>query len=326
MSLTVQELITRGDQYLRTHNYAERTVNIYHSVWRWFKQYCLETNRVQPAREDIPVFFASRGLPKGTKLTPWQRQQHRIVNCLFDIGENCESPPRAYAKVRILLPECFAPVYAAYQSRLESMELTERTVYGKCPHASTTKAVYSMLLRTLWCCGLRLSEALSLRLGDVDSKNGVLTIRRAKYNQVRLIPLAPSLLEYLRIYWSEMGFSPENTEAFFFPNHRGGSYVRHGAAKHIQTIMLQAGITKDGVKSPRAHDIRHSYAIRALQKMADEGTDIYCALPMLSIFMGHSDIISTEYYLRLTGYAFPDVTGRMEKAYANVFLEVRQNG
>ena len=194
------------------------------------------------------------------------------------------------------------------------------------PHASTTKAVYSMLLRTLWCCGLRLSEALSLRLGDVDSKNGVLTIRRAKYNQVRLIPLAPSLLEYLRIYWSEMGFSPENTEAFFFPNHRGGSYVRHGAAKHIQTIMLQAGITKDGVKSPRAHDIRHSYAIRALQKMADEGTDIYCALPMLSIFMGHSDIISTEYYLRLTGYAFPDVTGRMEKAYANVFLEVRQNG
>ena len=171
-----------------------------------------------------------------------------------------------------------------------------------------------------------MSEALSLRLGDIDAKKGVLIIRRAKYNQVRLIPLSDSLLEYLLAYWSEMGFSPENTEAFFFPNHRGGSYDRTPVAFHIKKIMLQAGVTKDGSTPPRVHDIRHSYAIRALQKMVDEGTDIYCALPMLSIFMGHSDIISTEYYLRLTGYAFPDVTSRMENAYVNVFPEVRQNG
>jgi len=193
------------------------------------------------------------------------------------------------------------------------------------PHASTTKAVYSMALRLLWCCGLRLSEALSLRLEDVDADVGVLIIRRAKYNQVRLIPLSDSLLEYLRAYWDEMGFAGKTPEAFFLPNHRGGRYVREAASTHIQTIMLRAGVTKDGAKPPRTHDLRHSFAVRALQKMADDGTDIYCALPMLSIFMGHSDIISTEYYLRLTGYAFPDVTGRMEKAYANVFPEVRQN-
>jgi site-specific recombinase XerD len=135
MSLTVQELITRGDQFLRTHNYAERTVNIYHSVWRWFKQYCLETNRGQPTREDIPAFFASRGMPEGRKLTHWQRQQHRIVKCLFDIGENGESPPRAYGHVRILLPDCYTQVYAAYQSYLQPKELAERTVYGKSHHA-----------------------------------------------------------------------------------------------------------------------------------------------------------------------------------------------
>jgi hypothetical protein len=44
---------------------------------------------------------------------------------------------------------------------------------------------------------------------------------------------------------------------------------------------------------------------------------------MLSIFMGHSDIKSTEYYLRLTGHAFPDIAARMKQTYAGVFPEVR---
>jgi len=135
MRPTVQELIARGDQYLQAHNYAESTMRMYGFVWRWFEQYCRETERPRPAKEDVPGFFTSRGIPVGTKLTPWQRHQHRIVNCLFDIGENGESPPKAYVRTRILLPECFSPVYAAYQSHLETMELSPRTVYGKCGHA-----------------------------------------------------------------------------------------------------------------------------------------------------------------------------------------------
>ncbi|GAC1601890.1 MAG: hypothetical protein NVS3B21_29740 [Acidimicrobiales bacterium] len=43
-----------------------------------------------------------------------------------------------------------------------------------------------------------------------------------------------------------------------------------------------------------------SYAVHALEKMVDDGTDIYVALPLLATYMGHADIQSTEYYLRFT--------------------------
>ena len=135
MRLTVQELITRGDQYLHDHHYAENTISSYRSVWRWFEQYCHETERLRPAKEDVTAFFASRGTPVGAKQTPWQRHQHRIVNCLFDIGENGESPPKAYMRARILLPECFVPVHTAYQRHLETMDLAPQTVHGKSHHA-----------------------------------------------------------------------------------------------------------------------------------------------------------------------------------------------
>lgn len=190
------------------------------------------------------------------------------------------------------------------------------------PHASTTKAVYSMLLRMLWCCGLRLSEALQLRLEDVDIEMGVFTVRKAKYNQIRLIPVSETLLSYVRAYWDEMGFPHKESDAFFFPKHRGESYNRQAVSVYIKRIMLRAGITKDGIKAPRVHDIRHSFAVWTLKMMAAKNIDIYCTLPMLSIFMGHSDIISTEYYLRLTNHAYPDIAALMDTAYEGVFPEV----
>ena len=160
-------------------------------------------------------------------------------------------------------------------------------------------------------------------MADVDIDTGVLTVRKAKYNQTRLVPMSATLLEYARSYWGTMHFPFKAPEDFFLPTHRDGSYSRSSSAANIRRIMLKAGVTKDGVKPPRVHDIRHSYAVRALKKMEEENVDIYCALPMLSIFMGHSDIKSTEYYLRLTGHAFPDIAARMKQAYAGVFPEVR---
>jgi integrase len=179
-----------------------------------------------------------------------------------------------------------------------------------------------MLLRLLWCCGLRLSEALNLQLSDVDIDSGILTVRKAKYNQIRLVPMSESLLEYTLYYWNEMRFSLKEAGAYFLPTHRDDKYDRSVAARHIKKIMLDANVTKDGNSPPRVHDIRHSYAVWALKKMTDENVDIYCTLPMLSIFMGHSDIISTEYYLRLTGHVFPDIAAQMEPVYADVFPEL----
>jgi integrase len=90
----------------------------------------------------------------------------------------------------------------------------------------------------------------------------------------------------------------------------------------IMRLMAAAGITTASGDPARTHDIRHSYAITALGKMEREGLDPYAALPLLCAFMGHRDIQSTEYYLRLTGPMSADTATKMAGAYNNVFPEV----
>jgi integrase/recombinase XerD len=83
--------------------------------------------------------------------------------------------------------------------------------------------------------------------------------------------------------------------------------------------MLEAGVTTAAGRAPRAHDLRHSYAVAALAKMQADGVDVHAALPVLATFMGHADIVSTEYYLRLVPSAWTSIEQAMASAYAGLY-------
>ena len=182
-----------------------------------------------------------------------------------------------------------------------------------------TQPVYAMLVRLLWCCGLRIGEAVSLRVGDVDLTDGVITVHKAKHNRTRLVPMSQSLAAHARRYTATVGLVPEDREAWFFPSPRGGGYHPGSATAHIQVLMLQAGVTTTTGRAPRTHDLRHSYAVACLAKMQAGGVDIYAALPLLATYMGHADIISAEYYLRLDPSAWASIEQAMAHTYAGVF-------
>jgi integrase/recombinase XerD len=182
-----------------------------------------------------------------------------------------------------------------------------------------TQPVYAMLVRLLWCCGLRIGEALSLRVGDVDLSAGVVTVRKAKHNRTRLVPMSESLTAHAQRYAVAVALVPEDREACFFPSPRGGGYHPGSATAHIQGLMLEAGVTTAAGRAPRAHDLRHSYAVACLAKMQADGVDAYAALPMLATYMGHADIVSAEYYLRLDPSAWAAVEQAMEDADSRVF-------
>jgi integrase/recombinase XerD len=184
-----------------------------------------------------------------------------------------------------------------------------------------TQPVYAMLIRLLWCCGLRIGEALSLRVGDVDLAEALITVRKAKHNRTRLVPMSPSLTAHARRYSAAVGLVPEDPSAWFFPSPRGGAYNPGSATAHIQTLMLQAGVTTASGRAPRAHDLRHSYAVAALAKMQTDGVDIYAALPVLATYMGHADIVSAEYYLRLDPLAWTGIEQVMAATYAGLYRQ-----
>jgi integrase/recombinase XerD len=130
-----------------------------------------------------------------------------------------------------------------------------------------TQPVYAMLVRLLWCCGLRIGEAVSLRVGDVDLAQGVITVRKAKHNRTRLVPMSQSLGSFAHRYAVAVGLVLEDPQAWFFPSPRGGGYHPCSATTHIQRLMLEAGVTTATGCAPRTHDLRHSYAVACLAKM-----------------------------------------------------------
>ena len=87
--------------------------------------------------------------------------------------------------------------------------------------------------------------------------------------------------------------------------------------------MQQAGIRQLSNGSyPRIHDLRHTYAVHALEFSISKGMDPYCSLPALSTYMGHKGIESTEYYLRLTKQYFIDVLNYTQEQADTIFPEV----
>jgi integrase len=250
--------------------------------------------------------------------TQMMRRTNTRQFCLFlaNKGYDCYIPPERQTKK----PDAFLP-YIISEAEMASI-IAIADAKEPIPWQPNCRIVISMLLRILWCCGLRLSEALFLELNDVDLKAGALTIRKAKNNKSRIVPMSKTCTEYAKHYWERMGFDNNRREGLFFPSPRGGRYHSTPIYIQIRKRMLEAGVTRDGVRPCRVHDIRHSYAMRALEKMDDEGIDAYCCLPLLSAFMGHQDITSTEYYLRLTNHGHELVEAAMADAYKGIFPEV----
>lgn len=156
------------------------------------------------------------------------------------------------------------------------------------------------LLRLLWCCGIRIGEACALTVSDLDIGVGTILIRHAKGDRTRLLPMSQSLWEYASDYLKRCSFTETDGALPLMPTTRGNVPRSNNAGAALSKLFARAGVlTRQGTPI-RPHDLRHSYAVHALEKMVDNGTDVYVALPLLATYMGHADITSTEYYLRFT--------------------------
>ena len=181
-----------------------------------------------------------------------------------------------------------------------------------------------MLFRILYGCGLRINEALSLKKTEVDLENGILTITKAKNSMSRLVPMSWSLTDYGRCYAENMKLAMFS-EGYFFPSKDSGKYHRTPVYVKFKQFMRLANVFSKGSIGPRIHDIRHTYAVHALEKMINDGQDVYCTLPILSTYLGHRGIESTEKYLRLTKEAYCSIIDAIAPFYTNVFPEVVHN-
>lgn len=187
----------------------------------------------------------------------------------------------------------------------------------------TYHLIYPMLFRMLFGCGLRINEALGLKMANIDMDHGIIILDATKNNTQRLLPMSQSLHKYCRLYIQRMGFSP-SYDGYYYPTRSGGEYNSNPVYCQFRKFMQKAEIFRADGSTPRVHDVRHTFSVYSLEKMVAEGRDIYCALPVLSTYLGHRGIESTEKYLRMTAESYDSVISTMENFYHyhDVFPEV----
>lgn len=156
---------------------------------------------------------------------------------------------------------------------------------------------YETLFGLLACSGLRLGEALSLRREDADLGAGVLTIREAKFDRSRLVPLHPSTTEALRTYAGRRDtLCRRPRPAVFFASSAGTApsdrQVHHTFAQLTSALGLRTAATR-----PRIHDFRHSFAVRTMINWHRAGVDTRAHMAVLSNYLGHVRPASTYWYL-----------------------------
>jgi integrase/recombinase XerD len=183
--------------------------------------------------------------------------------------------------------------------------------------------ILPVLFRMLYGCGLRISEALNLKVEDVDLQKGIISIHHAKLDKERIVPMSPSLTKRCRLYSASINMK---SNAFFFPSPYGEHFNERTLYGHFRKILWNVGISHGGRgRGPRLHDFRHTYAVHCLKKWVTEGKDLSSLLPYLSVYLGHVDLRGTQYYLRLTAELYPAIVAAVEEKFSIILPEVNES-
>lgn len=168
------------------------------------------------------------------------------------------------------------------------------------PPGSSRPATYQTLLGLLAATGMRVGEALRLTVGDV-TEEGVF-IRQTKFRKSRLLPLHASTWEALERY-RERWRAGVGAEAPFFISLRGKAL----AYPTVQCMFfhLVQGLGLRGPRGPKdepsvgphLHELRHTFAVRALETCPDEHHAIGRHMTALTTYLGHDQLSATCWYL-----------------------------
>jgi len=152
---------------------------------------------------------------------------------------------------------------------------------------ATTNLKHKSLIALIYSCGLRRSEAIQMKLEDIDSKRMMIKIRGAKGKKDRYVQLAQSTLNLLRLYYQK-----EKPAVWLFEGTNGKQYSATSIFNDIKRAAKKAGIKK----RVYPHILRHSFATHHLE----QGTD----LRYIQEWLGHESSKTTEIYTHVSRNSF----------------------
>jgi integrase/recombinase XerD len=177
--------------------------------------------------------------------------------------------------------------------------------------AATHEALFGLLAVS----GMRIGEALALESEDVDLDTGVVTIREAKFDRSRLVPLHPTATEMLCRYAAERDrLCPRPRSGAFFISTTGVALGKREVERTFVKITAAVGVRTEAAH-PRIHDLRHSFAVSTLIGWLRSGVKVDEHIASLSTYLGHVSPAGTYWYLSASPELMELAAQRLEQRF-----------
>jgi integrase/recombinase XerD len=256
---------------------------------RSFEQWASARGETHVHTQTVMSWAASKG-------SPWRREKKLRAIATFARHASAEDPRHQVPPVGVFrrkIERATPHIYTPEQVRaLVGAAEQLPPVWPLRPHVIAT--LFGLLSST----GLRLSEALGLRLGDITSDG--LIIRKTKFNKTRIVPLHPTAAAALERYLERRRQACVGTD-YLLVSRRGGRVPRPTATLWFFKLARQLGWRgAPGTRGPRLHDLRHTFAVRALEASLAGAATIGAHALALSTYLGHASVANTDWYLHAT--------------------------
>ena len=183
------------------------------------------------------------------------------------------------------------------------------------------------LIRLLYSTGIRINEAMSIKNSDIDFSKKTIIINDTKNNRQRIAPINESLelvLEQYIVYRNKIT-APNiaKPDSYFFISVLGKPCSHITVYRYFDRILEKCRLQRnENINTASLHSLRHTAAVHSLVKLTQSGKDLYCSLPLLSVFMGHKSILGTEYYIKLTQEMYPELLKLDMKVTDQIFAHI----
>lgn len=262
-----QDKIRGFKQWMRSRRYSESTIGTYTDALKIFLRFYSDKSINEISNDDL-IIFNNDYIIKNKLSSSHQNQVVNAVKLFFRTVENTKLNPDLVhrPKREKTLPNVLSK---------EEVKLI-LDAHGNIKHKAMLSLIYS--------CGLRRSELLNLKLNDIDSKRGLVIIRKGKGRKDRVTPLSEKVLNMLRDY-----FKAYQPKEWLFEGQSGiGQYDERSLAN-----VLKQALEKSQINKPVSlHWLRHSFATHLLEN----GTD----LRYIQEILGHSSSKTTEIYTHVS--------------------------
>lgn len=265
--------IEKFKHYLRSKRYSESTIVTYSEALKTFLVFYREKPISEIINEDV-IVYNNEYILKNNLSISYQNQTINAIKLFFKIIHN--------SKMKI--DELHRPKNAKRLPNVLSKEETFRLI------DCTTNLKHKTLLALIYSSGLRISEAINMKIADIDSQRMLIHVKNAKGKKDRYTLLSIKVLGLLKEYYAI--YKPKT---YLFEGQFGGQYSSRSAQLALHNSAEKAGITKH----ISLHTLRHSFATHLLEN----GTD----LRYIQDLLGHSSPKTTMIYTHVSSTSLKNI-------------------